>query len=112
MQQLQAQNATWHSLSWHAAPGSDCQDPSTAPVADPLCPCTPQEFPVTGACPQGFQCAGASAQGVPGLFLCQPCVYGQYCPMGSFQPTHGVELLQYVERYSCRCASADLGGTA
>ena len=102
--------------SMQATPGSSCPDPMTVVETQILCPCTPQEFPPYGACPQGLQCAAASqnplwdptgdplwvqAEG----FLCQPCVYGQYCPRGSFQPVSGAALLQYVDRYSCRHVS-------
>ena len=97
-----------------ATPGAQCPDPLAVEQTQILCPCVPEEFPPRGACPRGLQCAAATQNPlwdpsggplwVEGAgFICQPCVYGQYCPRGSFQPVYGAALLQYVERYSCRC---------
>lgn len=96
-----------------ARPGADCPDPLAVEQTQILCPCVPEEFPTHGACPTGLQCAAATQNplwdpsGDPLWvqdvgFICQPCVYGQYCPRGSFQPISGPALLQYVDRYSCR----------
>ena len=43
-----------------------------------------------------------------GQAICVPCVYGQYCPRGSFQPPMGDSEATrlYVEKYLCRFAAS------
>ena len=72
----------------------------------PGCPCKPMENPAKMACPGGFQCAAHSAEGgLNSSATCVPCVYGQYCPVGSFLPAPGGESqqrLDYVDKYLCK----------
>ena len=77
----------------------------------PGCPCQLEESPETGACPAGYQCATPwVSAGSPdenpavGPPVCVPCVYGQFCPRGSYlPPPTGLEQTKrdYVEKYLC-----------
>ena len=91
-----------------------CSDSHTVtPRVKPYCPCTPLEFPAMGACPEGYQCTNvkilppealpaAARPSTDDLAICVPCVHGQYCPAGSFQPSEGQALVDYANRYACR----------